>query len=197
MKKLFLISFAVIVIVFVGFLVYRVSMNPLGYLPVDEVKAAQKEPEFNHWREFKSPDGKFKVCLPYLPQHAKEVVNDQKTEKKRTYNMYIAEKPDGSIFMVNEITFHGETVLEKDKLMRKMMNDLIASDPSNVLNSVQKGRYKGHESLDFSFENPSMIVEAKAFMENNTLFMLSHVSRAGNGKEYDFFVNSFELQKSE
>lgn len=194
----YLTIFVIIALFLTGILTYQLSKDPSRLVPIqdEESTVSSGVNEFQYWYEFSAPNGKFKVQLPILPQQATENISDKNTGETRKYDMYVAEKQDGTIFMISLITFQNLTDnFDKDKLMRTMMNDMLESNPNNELHSVEMGKYKGLDSLDFSFGNAEMTIDAKTFIVDDTLYVLTRIlkSQDHDPNEFNFFINSFDL----
>ena len=198
MTKYFTI-FVIIALFLTGVLTYQLSKDPSRLVPIQDKDSDLGLDifEFQNWRDYSSPNGKFKVKLPTFPQQATENINDKNTGETRNYEMYVAEKQDGTIFMISLITFQNfaETFFEKDKLMRTIMNDMMESNPNNELHSVETGKYKEFDSLDFSFGNAEMNIDAKTFIVDDTLYVLTRIvkSQESDHNEFNFFINSFDI----
>ena len=124
-------------VVFVSFLVVWFAKESYRILPIGESGMGVKEDfSFQNWREFTAPSGKFTVLLPVLPQHATENVNDPETQQKRKYDMYVSEKHNGTIFMINLITLSGTSSIDREKILNHTMNDLISAQPGSQLKSM-------------------------------------------------------------
>lgn len=153
---------------------------------------------FENWHEFASPDGDFKVMLPSLPQHASDMIKDKNSGEERKYDMFVSEKPDGSVFMINVITFlTPPDEKQKDLLRRTMMNDVLKSNPDNNLLKAETTTFKDHPALDYTIENAEISVDSKVFVTNHALYALTRLVKKErhNQKEFDFFTNSFDLSK--
>lgn len=152
---------------------------------------------FADWREFEAKAGKFKVFLPVVPQYIKEAVAIPNTDLKRRYEMYIAQEPNDTIFMINLITYPNE-IDTKD--VRQTLHDLVdemkASKPDNKLVEIKDNTYQDYPAVDFTLANPEFEVKGKAFMIDKMVFVLDYISRKENFalEKYDFFMNSFKLE---
>jgi hypothetical protein len=193
--------FVILALLLAGVITYQLSKDPSRLLPLKEEPPAGMESfDFQDWHLYKAPNGKFTVLLPTLPQNATENIKDQNTGENRKYDMYVSEKQDGTIFMINLITFEKQIAEnEKETLMRTMMNDMMESNPNNELRSVQVQKYKGFDALDFSFGNPEMVIDAKTFIVNDTLYVITRIAKEGNQQESEFkyFINSFEFPETQ
>lgn len=151
--------------------------------------------DFQNWHEFTSPTEDFKVLFPSLPQRATESVDDPKTKEKRKYEMYVAQKDDGTLFMISLIKFPENDPQGNETVLSEMMNDMVASNPNNKLMMHETVDYKGHPALLFSIANGNMTIDAKSFIISGTLYVLTRIAKTENytRDEFLFFVNSFEL----
>lgn len=163
------------------------------------VAQKQPEPEFQNWHEFTPPNGKFKVLLPTLPQHANEKLEDPKTKEPRQYEMYVSEKDNGTIFMISMITMlDNKNAQINEDILKKVINDLLATNPDSKVKKMDMGSYREHPAMDFSIENGPVNIDGKAFIMGNTLFLLTSAAKHENyqHQEFDFFINSFQLNES-
>jgi hypothetical protein len=192
----------IILLLFSGYLAYKFSKETTWLVPlIEEERVGTNLEKFNFqkWHEFSDPNGKFTVMFPTLPQHATENVNVASEGDRRKYEMYVAEKDDGTIFMISLITFSNpDATKDKDGLMRTMMNDMMASNPNNELKDMKTSKFKEYDALDYSFANSETRVDAKSFIIDDTLYMLTRVVKTQlyNPDEFNFFVNSFDLTNS-
>lgn len=192
MTRLVVIVFltAFLVLTFLGMLFLKDSYKLLPISASSEGAPTQ----FSGWRDFTSPDKKFTVMFPGLPQNAKQTTRDAKTQELRNYNMYVAEKGDGSIFMISLIQFP-DSKQAPEIIQKSVVNDLLAANPANQLKTMKIGDYKGIRTLDFTIENNEMTIDGMTFVQGDTLFMLSSLFRNGSyhPEEYQFFLKSFDL----
>lgn len=194
----FLWTFLLILILLLGYTTYKLSTNIAYLKPISDSPQIGNLERFNfqNWQEFTAPGEKFRVLLPTLPQHAVDKVKSASENLERKYDMYVAEKSDGSVFMINLITFlNPQESKDPEKLLRSMMEDMLASNKDNQLIQMNATQYLNHPALDYSYENKDTRVDAKTFVDKQTLYMLSRVVKRSNynKEEFDFFVNSFEL----
>lgn len=158
------------------------------------------ETDYQNWQEFASPSSTFKVLVPSTPQHVSDKSSDPKTQTIRKDDVYIAEKKNGNVFMIHIITFQNkkEAKTAEDELLQNFLNDMLASNPNNKLVASQPAIYKGQRSLDFVIENETFNYDVREFVHENTLIVLSNVSRKNshNLKDFQFFINSFEFTPS-
>ncbi|MFV0341191.1 MAG: hypothetical protein ACK5MA_11300, partial [Parachlamydiaceae bacterium] len=105
--------------------------------------------QFSSWKDYKPPSHKFSVMMPSYPQNAKQTMKDPKSKDVRKYDMYVAEKEDGSLFMISLIQFP-DSKETPEFIQKSVVNDLLASNPQNQLKSMKVGDYKGSKTLDFT-----------------------------------------------
>lgn len=199
MSKTFYIAGA-IALAAIGFL----ALRPTASAPQKEKNnyryiaeaTAPKDFEFQKWHEYSPPSGKFKVLLPTLPQQAQEKLQDPNTKETRQYEMYVSEKEDGTIFMISVITMleTGQNKID-DGVLKKVVNDLMTTNPKNKVKKMEKGSYKEYPAMEFSIENDQVNIDGKAFLAGTTLYLLTSAAQLQNYQrpEFDFFVNSFQL----
>lgn len=150
-------------------------------------------PEFADWHEFKPSSGSFQAKFPTIPQYGSQSVKDPKTGALRHYDMYIAEKSNGTIFMVSLIDFP-DTTESMETLKKTIINDLLISNPQNQLKSMQVGTYKLFKTIDFVISNPATTVHGRCFSDGNMVYLLTAIFNNAfyNAAEYEYFINSFE-----
>lgn len=200
MSKTFYLTGGAILIAFFGFLAVRSSSDDFifkGNKGLIADAAVKSDIDLQKWKEFSPPSNKFKVLFPAVPQHAQEKLQDPNTKENRQYEMYVSEKDDGTIFMISAITMLDNTNPKiDDTVLKNVINDLLASNPKNKVNKIEKGTYKGNSSLEFSIRNDQVNIDGRAFLVGNTLYILTSAAKIENyhKPEFDLFANSFELQ---
>jgi len=151
---------------------------------------------FADWRLFEPASKDFKVDLPAIPQSAKQTVVIPNTDKKRRYEMYASEKMNGSLFMVNLITYPNDIdTSNHEEIIRGMMDELMLGNPDNHLANFEKTEFKNHEAFNFNIQNEQYDIQGKAFMVEKVLYLLFYASHQGNFNKADFqhFLDSFSL----
>lgn len=162
---------------------------PISSNPTMEV------PAFADWRSFNAPSERFKVDLPAPPQYAKQAVPIPGTDTNRSYEMYVSEKLDGSIFMISLITYPEGLNMDPAQLLHDSVDEMITTKPGNKLTSIHDSMFQNHRSVDFRIDNPKFIVAGKAFLVERTVYLLTYVASRSNFTigEYDHFIDSFDL----
>ncbi len=181
-----LILFSIVVISWFALSQYKKSYELLpAALPKKLEAPANKD-----WREFTPRSQKFSVLLPVLPQHASE------NQADRHYEMYVSEKNDGTLFMISLINFKNPIdTKHHEVVLNSIMEDLLNSNPTNELKSSNNDTYENRKALDFTIENKEIVINGKAFMDDQTLYVLTRISKLNqqDKKEFDFFIHSFHL----
>jgi len=150
------------------------------------------------WIKFVPFTGKFTVYLPRTPKYAIDIVNVPKTDIKRWYEMYVAEEPNGTVFLVNLISYHSSFDLSNVKgVLHNVVNEMISSNLNNRVLELKDETFQGRRSVFFHFQNESIEVKGIAFLAGMTVYQLTYtaLSENFNENEYEGFVNSFELVK--
>lgn len=149
--------------------------------------------EFAAWQLFKAPKGAFEAKFPSPPQSAFQNVRDPKTGQLRHYEMFISEKENGTIFMVNVINFpdYKESL---EPLKKTIINDLLISNPQNELKSMEVGTYHLFPTIDFVIAGPQNTVNGRTFSDSAQIYLLAAIfnNSSYNIEEYNYFLNSFQ-----
>jgi hypothetical protein len=190
----FVVLLAIVLATVIGLRNYKSAYE---LLPANLNKPMEVQ-SFSDWQTFNSQQGHFKVDFPTLPQHMTESVPDIVTKGTRKYEMYIAQKADGSSFMVSLITYSKQLDADEGKLIQdKLIDEWVNGNPKNVLKESTEMDFAGHAARQFTIENDQANIESRVFLENNTLYLLTYLAQKEyfNKADYDHFVNSFQLVK--
>lgn len=147
------------------------------------------------WKTFSSDVGHFRVDLPVEPEHATEDSLDKKSHKKRKYEMFVSQQDDGTIFMISLVKFPPDSSEPNEQTLKALVDDTVAADPKNKLESQNNGTFLNNPAKDFEIVNEQFHFRIKAFIANKTLYILTYVSPLGSydPKAFDQFTNSFQL----
>lgn len=186
--------FAVLtVLILIGITVFREVKE---IRPVQEV-AESDTSAFADWKDFKSDEGGFGVKLPTLPQNAKEIYHDKNTQEKRLYNIFVSEKPDGTIFTVIIIKYpDGKITQAPSTLVQGVVDEMMKSNPKNRVVDMDKVKFEGQDALKFDIINEQAQINGLAFSKGNNLYILSYTAHVDkhHPSEYDHFIKSFKLK---
>jgi hypothetical protein len=184
---------AIVVLMVLGIFFLKDSYQ---LLPLSASKIGAPGP-FTSWRPYDSPSGKFSVMFPAAAQNATQNITDPKTQTIRHYDMYVAQKGNGSMFMISLITF-SSNISSDDMLKKTVISDLLAANPQNQLKEMKVGSFENFQTMDFMIANSDTTVQGMTFVDGNTLYLISAVfpNRFYSADEYNYFIKSFELQKS-
>lgn len=186
-----------LLIILFGFLAINGLKSSYKILPIQESKAVDQVP-FSDWHRFVSNEDQFSVKLPVMPQHADQSIHDPITNKKRLYDMYVAQTDEGTIYMISLIKFQDPMQANDDFLQRTIINDMIASNPKNQLKDIQVGQFQNQQASTFKIENDLTIVLGKTFVDNKILYLLTAIfdKENFNSEDFDYFINSFQLHSN-
>lgn len=151
---------------------------------------------FSTWKEFTPVSGLFKVLLPYSPQYAKDFVTLPDSHQQLRYDMYASEKIDGTLFLINVVTYPTGTDLSiSDDLLYQTLDELIRSKPDNKLLKSEKSFFLEKSTLSFSSENKNFHIEGKILIDSNRVYVLTYTTRKQDFDlaEYQYFIDSFKL----
>lgn len=190
----FLIYLVILGVLLAVFLSTYYAKDSYELLPVNTTLNENPEPLDKSWFQYESPKGEFTVSMPLLPQTATQDIQDPKTAEVRHYEMYVAQTDDGTIYMISLITLPNQP--DQDTLT-KIMSDMVSANKGNKLNSSKIGLYQGMPSLDFSIDKDQHFIEAREFINGNTVYLLSTISKAEykNKSHFNYFINSFKFKK--
>lgn len=205
----FLLIVVLVIIGGLGYLAVHYMKDSYKVLPASDAPEnalesqldAETETDYQNWIEFSPPAGTFKVLMPSKPEHVSDKSNDPKTKIKRVDDVYLAERKNGSVFMIHLITYpdQQQAMTAEEGLLENFMHDMLASNPNNKLVASQPAMFKGQKALDFVIENDSFNYDVRTFLENKTVIVLASIAKKPfhNVKDFEFFINSFELSPAD
>lgn len=187
----------IILIAVVAGLIFLVDNIKSAYkvIPITADPTMQVAP-FSDWREFVSTANGFKVSLPDYPQHASQNVSIPKTDKKRRYEMYAAEKIDGTVFMINVITYPSQADLVSPvAVTEEIVREMMEKNPNNKLDKIDHTMFEGHEAADFVIQNPERKISGKVVVIGKVLYLLTYIAKKENFSEADYqhFIETFDF----
>jgi len=149
------------------------------------------------WREYVAPFGQFKVLMPSRPHHATDLVNVPDSKEVRKYEIYLANKDDGTLYSINLITFPEDNKEKFDDIfLQKVVTELLTSNANNTIRNMKMVPFRDGKAIEFSVDTANTALNGKAFLQGKTLYVLSTTSVNKdnlNPQEFDFFINSFQL----
>lgn len=190
MNRLLLLAIGIVIIGGGYLLLHHKGEPSTQHLPM--------EPIVGGWRSYTPGTGRFSVALPVLPQHATDTINDTTTQQLRHYEMYIADAGDGTIYMINMITYPADADLSNHKeVFKSFIDDMVTSNPQNHLLSSEPSHFHGHDAWDFNIQNSEGELRSKMFLDDKsrTLYVLSRLAKPNvpDHGEFDKFVDTFKL----
>jgi hypothetical protein len=193
-RNLFFALFGAVILITIMLFFY--AKQSYKIFPVDAMRARDESASpYLEWQKYTPLSNAFTVMMPLIPQHATEKITDKNTGAVRLYNMYVAEKANGTIFMVNLITFV-EGISEEDgpKILNTLMEEIIGSGKDIADFSLEQKTFKKAPSLNFSYTKGGRAIHTILFRNKNIIYMLSSVGSIEhfNPKDFVFFTESFE-----
>jgi hypothetical protein len=202
MFKGFFIGFIVLVLV-IAILLYSYGSKTISNMTTPQTQAfvdsTTDAPGRKKWADYAPPSKKFNAKFPTLPQHATDRSLDSKTKELKQYEMYISES-NGQVFMISVISFlNTDNVKDEENLIKRIVDDMVSSNPGNKLEKIQFGTHEGRKSADFVIVNSTYAILGKAFVNANQLYVISVLGKTPEDvkKDFDNFVASFKLNNTE
>lgn len=155
---------------------------------------------FSTWHKFIPQSNRFTVMLPDMPQYIRDLVNIPNTDKKRQYEMYIAEEVNGTLFFINIITYPNEVDTSSSiPILQDLVTEMMQSHPKNQLLKLENTLFQTHQMVEFEMDNDEFKVQGKAFMIGKVMYVLNYIARKEdfNLEDYKYFTDSFHLLKIE
>lgn len=176
------------------------TTDPQLQIPQPTPAQIQNGSEFHNWREYTAPSGSFKVLLPSLPQHAVESIIDPETKEPKRYETFISSDAQGLGFMISAIKLQKPIESEKiEQHLKETVTNILSRNKDNQLRKINFEGDKNSRSLNFVISSGDVNIEGKVFAREDVIYVLSMINRADNfnQSEYEFFVNSFDIQKKD
>lgn len=172
-----------------------------------DVSTQQKPPpkadltslDVHNWHEFASENPPFKVLLPSLPQHASDSQRNSEGQIDREYDMFVSQKENGSVFAITAIKFPALTELQNNEnLQEEVLDQLLQAKTSNTLVEKKPHEWNGHKVTDFQIKQNDVLLTGRILAIGQQLYVLTITSESQtfNPREYEFFVNSFDLEEA-
>lgn len=179
----------------VGIAFVRFADDVHTLLPFDFEETPEGD-AYAEWREFVSAIGNFRADFPTAPQSVSEDLPVPNSDLNIKSHIYVSEDIDGTTFMINVIEYPSDIQAgQVDGMLEKIMNDMVAANPTNKLRSLEFTEFRGHRTLDFFIESPEIYVNCRVFLVDKRLYLLVCIDKIAQYVEEDFqyFLESFEL----
>lgn len=186
-ERQIVISICVVLLGLLGIFAWNIQ-SAYRLLPAN-VREPMPVVPFGGWREFSSADGQYTVKFPDIAQHATDTVG------QRLYDMTVAERANGTTFMVTRITFTGDDVDQTNRSLESFRDEIVASQPRSRVTEEHAARVGDHPALVFEMDNVTARSICKLFFVGDTLFMVMVISPKAfyRQEDVDYFFNSFQL----
>ncbi len=197
MQRLFLIFAGLIIaaMILLFFLNLKKSWEVLPVFPAPEMPGSS----FQNWNMFNDPEKEFQVLFPSVPKNASKELRNEQTAEVSKQNVFVAEKTNGSIYMISRIEFPStDIVKDEEKVLKAAIDDLVNANPKNVLISSKAENFQGKKALRFEIRNQDVYTQGLAFLRDSSLYVLTAISRTTDRDDAEFgnFVSSFQYTKN-
>jgi hypothetical protein len=148
---------------------------------------------------FNDPEKEFQVLFPSVPKNASKELRNEQTAEVSKQNVFVAEKTNGSIYMISRIEFPStDIVKDEEKVLKAAIDDLVNANPKNVLISSKAENFQGKKALRFEIRNQDVYTQGLAFLRDSSLYVLTAISRTTDRDDAEFgnFVSSFQYTKN-
>ncbi len=179
----------------VGLVFYLILNSATISIRINVPEMPIQEESFADWHTYTSSTGNFTVLFPLLPQHVTHSVTDPKTGDVRNYEMDVATRPDGSVYTIIEATYPNPTWENAEQDLKKVVDELFKDNVYKYVTNMAMSPFKNINALNFNISNEEVKVEGKAFIYENSIYILSAVAPTAtyNKQEFEFFFNSFDF----
>lgn len=197
-ERQFVLSVCALFLVFAMYFAWHIRSAYL-VIPADLSQPLPLSP-FSAWREFASEDGQYVVSLPTIAQHATDTMANPQTKEIRHYDMNVAERSNGTTFVITRIAFSSEEGQPLNRDLSYYRQEVIASAPDNKVISQEEGEFAGHQAVSMVVENPKAVSHVKLFFVDDTLYLLMVIASQQlvsqdmlPQSDIDHFFQSFHL----
>jgi len=190
-RKYILILFALVVVI--SGAMYLFLPNPIP----SEANAERTPPLEEEWKPFSSK--RFTVDLPSQPHHAHETSTTPDSSDKIGYDMYVTQSRLGTTYMINVIEYPPSFSTEpSEPILTGILNDILSGNDSNQVMHKELGSFSDYPSIEFVLSNTQGNLRVRAFLRDQTLFILSVADTDIDTLDHTFarFVDSFRLLES-
>lgn len=185
-RNLIRVGIGIILFIFVCYLIVFVTATPKERAVLE---AAPPE-----WVNVSEPTQGFKGHFPSQPKTIIDTLPLPGNEGKATYYLYISTLPDDTTYMVKVIDFPDTLSLDKPMaLLTKSVEEMLAKDKENILESKEEIDFAGEKALEFSFSNSLTKLKAITFIKKGKQYMVAYLARHDRFDETSFraFVSDF------
>lgn len=171
------------------------SQSPSKAYPEIALNEVRESNGFSGWIEFISAKNNFKTFFPAIPQYVEQNIEDPDSQTNHHYEMFVAEQNNGSVYMVNIISYGKDFKLLKPQVM---LDDVIKkmqkNNENNKLAKSEDTTFNNFPAKRFQFDQDKLTILGCAFIVDNKVYVISYIAKNGqvNREEFDHFLNSFK-----
>ncbi|SCA62910.1 hypothetical protein SCG7086_AF_00200 [Chlamydiales bacterium SCGC AG-110-P3] len=179
----------------IGIGIVRYADESHTLLPFDFEETPVVDP-YEEWRQYVSAIGHFRADFPTTPQTVSEDLPVPNSNLIVKSHIYVSEDIDGTTYMINVIVYPSDIQAgQTDRTLEKIMNDMVAANPTNRVRSVDFTEFQGYRTLDFFIENPQVYVNCRVFLVGKRLYLLVVIDKVEQYRDQDFqhFLEKFKV----
>lgn len=194
----------------IGFIVFGIGAIILFFAFSNKPYTEQRENSLNikktnitnllSWKEFISPDSRFKILFPGNPKHETEKPSDDKTSSIIQYDFYTYKVNEKVAYFVNSAIFSSAfDFSDSEVALKGFLNEELASNQELELISSNIISFNGYTALDFFVKDKTAKYKGRDIIFGNIRYQLMVVYNDENFNQSDYhkFVNSFAFLTSE
>ncbi len=154
---------------------------------------------YSSWKTFTPSSGLFSIAVPNSPQYGNDLAAIAKTDLKKRYDVYAAEQVDGTLFLVNVISYPKDFQFPPSRdILKQNVEELMHRHVHHNLGNFWDSRVENRNTLNFSFENDEYKMEGRSIHDGNRIYVLTYIAKKDGFDEenYRHFVDSFKILKS-
>ncbi|MCH9609921.1 MAG: hypothetical protein S4CHLAM45_13530 [Chlamydiales bacterium] len=171
-----------------------VLSSPVLAAPWDKAPSEKME---GGWKSYTSSKSNFSVQFPTTPEEIDQTIEVPKTDLKISYNTFISEPNENSVYVVSVWVYPPEIDMSKPEVnLQDGFGGMLSALPGSEVLSMNMIEVQGHKALEFLVKNEDIFFQGKLILVNNTLYQVFTVYKSGveNGEDdYVKFIDSFKL----
>lgn len=121
------------------------------------------------------------------------------TDIQRWYEMYVSEEINGTVYLLNLISYGPDyPITDAKNILHNVVNEIVARNLSNRLTKLEDGKFQNQPAIFFQIENEPAEIKGVAFLDEKTVYQLTYTALSENfeEQEYDEFIHSFQLSQT-
>lgn len=160
----------------------------------NQTKAQEK------WQTYAFQKSGFSVDLPTKPETLEQTIDIPKSDLKITYETYLSEPSDNSVFVISVWNYPAEIDMSKPEVnLQDGFGGMLSALPGSEVEDMKMTEVDGFKALEFLVKNEDIYFQGKLILVHNTLYQVFTVykSSVDMDKSYSKFIDSFKLLNPE